>query len=434
MSVASMPAPSRARTFTTLALALAVAACGGSEPAPEAGDTGVEATVFENARVVVGDGTVLDDAMVVVLDGRFAYVGRNAGAELVAGAERVDLSGKTIMPAIVNAHVHLTSTRPERAELLQHYAYYGQSAVVSLGLDEGDVAFQMRDEVVPMGARSLTAGRGITSPEPGRSEVPYWVTSEDEARAAVRELAAKNVDWVKIWVDDRNGQYERLSQPLYSAVIDEAHTHGLRVTAHVFTLEDAKGLLRAGIDAFAHGIRDRDIDDELVALWQERPEVVLVPNLPGPGVASDVAWLAGTVPADQLGEMEAAAARESASAQEAFGIQARNLVRLQEAGVTIAFGTDGSAPWAAHQEMEDMVRTGMSPADVIVAATSASAELLRLDDLGSVTAGRSADFVVLGANPLDDITNTRRIADVYLRGERLDREALARKFLRPVAQ
>jgi imidazolonepropionase-like amidohydrolase len=84
--------------------------------------------------------------------------------------------------------------------------------------------------------------------------------------------------------------------------------------------------------------------------------------------------------------------------------------------------------------MEDMVRTGMSPADVIVAATSTSAELLGLDDLGSVTAGRSADFIVLDANPLDDITNTRRIRDVYLRGERIERESLAQKFLRPAAQ
>lgn len=417
---------------TAVGAALVMGACAGSESETEEG--GVSATVFENARVIVGDGTVMDDAMVVVLDGRFAWVGPNARAELMEGAERVDLAGKTIMPAVVNAHVHLASTRPERTEMLQHYAWYGQSAVISLGLDEGDVAFQMRDEVVPMGARSLTAGRGITSPEPGRTEVPYWVTGEDEARAAVRELAAKNVDWVKIWVDDRNGQYERLSQPLYTAVIDEAHVHGLRVIAHVFTLEDAKGLLRAGVDAFAHGIRDRDVDDEVVALWRDRPEVVLIPNLPGPGVATDVSWLAGTVPPDQLAEMAAAAARESGSAQEAFGIQARNLVRLQEAGVRVAFGTDGSAPWAVHQEMEDMVRTGMSPADVIVAATSASAELLRLDDLGSVTVGRSADFLVLDANPLDDITNTRRISDVYLRGERLDREALARKFLRPTAQ
>ena len=146
----------------------------------------------------------------------------------------------------------------------------GVGVAMSLGQDDGDVPFKVRTETIPDAARYRTAGRGITTPEPGRSEIPYWITSVDEGRAAVQELAALNVDLVKIWVDDRSGQYEKLSSELYGPVIEEAHRHGLRVTAHVFTLEDAKGLLRAGVDAFAHGIRDRDIDDELLALFEER--------------------------------------------------------------------------------------------------------------------------------------------------------------------
>ena len=335
----------------------------------------------------------------------------------------MDLGGKTVMPAIVNAHIHLDPERDARTEQLQHMAYYGASLVVSLGHDEGDTPFEIRDEIVPDGARSQTAGRGITTPEPGRSEVPHWVTTEEEAREAVRELAAQQVDIVKIWVDDRGGQYERLSPELYGAVIDEAHANGLRVTAHVFRLEDAKGLLRAGIDAFAHGIRDMDVDDELVDLWRERPDVVLVPNLPGPGVVEEFGWLSGTVSADRIAEMNAGSTDRPA-AQESFGIQARNLVRLSQEGFKVAFGTDGSSPWAVHQELADMVRTGMTPADVIVAATSASAEFVGADDLGTIGAGRSADFLVLDANPLDDITNTRAISGVYLRGVAVDRDAL----------
>jgi imidazolonepropionase-like amidohydrolase len=291
----------------------------------------------------------------------------------------------------------------------------------------------MRDQVVPDGARSLTAGRGITAPEPGRSEVPYWVTTEEEARAAVRELAAQEVDMVKIWVDDRNGQYDRLAPELYAAVIDEAHQNVLRVTAHVYTLEDAKGLLRAGIDAFAHGVRDRDVDDELLGLWAERPNVVLVPNLPGPGVAVDLSWLSETVPPEELAEMQEAQVDRPA-AQEAFAIQARNLDRLHEAGVPIAFGTDGSTPWAVHQEMEDMVRSGLTPAEVIVAATRTSAELIGMGDVGTIAPDMSADFIVLDADPLADITNTRLIDAVYLRGERVDREALAARFRGMTAQ
>jgi len=403
--------------------AVLMAGCAG----PEAGgDAAV--TVFEGARLIVGDGSApIEDAVFVVEGDRITQAGRRADVQIPEGATRVDLSGKTVMPAVVNAHMHLASTRDERVAQLQHMAYYGAGLVVSLGQDTGDVPFEMRDEAVPDGARSRTAGRGITAPEPGRSEVPFWITSEEEARAAVQELSEQEVDFVKIWVDERNGQYTKLSPALYGAVIDEAHRHGLRVTAHIFTLEDAKGLLRAGIDAFAHGVRDRDIDDELVALWSERPNVVLVPNLPNPGVALDLGWLSGTVPAGELQEMQEAS-RDRPAAQESFGIQARNLARLSQEGVRIAFGTDGSTPWALHQEMEDMVRSGMTPAEVIVAATRNSAELMQMTDMGTVAVGKSADFIVLDANPLDEITNTRRIAAVYLRGIAVDRDALSARL------
>lgn len=401
--------------------AILVAGCAGPE-------TGGEATVFEGARLIVGDGSAaIEDAVFVVEGDRITQAGQRADVEIPESATRVDLSGKTVMPALVNTHVHLASTRAERIDQLQHMAYYGAGVAVSLGLDDGDVAFEMRDEVIADGARSRTAGRGITAPEEGRTEVPIWITSETEARTAVQELAANQVDLIKIWVDTRNDQFVKLTPALYGAVIDEAHSEGLRVTAHIFNLEDAKGLLRAGIDAFAHGIRDRDIDDELVALWSERPNVVLVPNLPNPGVAGDLSWLSGTVPAADLQRMQEAQ-RDRPAAQESFGIQARNLARLSQAGITVAFGTDGSTPWAVHQEMEDMVRSGMTPAQVIVAATRNSAELMQMTDIGTVEVGKSADFIVLDANPLDDITNTRRISEVYLRGTAVDREALGARF------
>lgn len=401
--------------------AILVAGCAGPE-------TGGEATVFEGARLIVGDGSAaIEDAVFVVEGDRITQAGQRADVEIPESATRVDLSGKTVMPALVNTHVHLASTRAERIDQLQHMAYYGAGLAVSLGLDDGDVAFEMRDEVIADGARSRTAGRGITAPEEGRTEVPIWITSETEARTAVQELSANQVDLIKIWVDTRNDQFVKLTPALYGAVIDEAHSEGLRVTAHIFNLEDAKGLLRAGIDAFAHGIRDRDIDDELVALWSERPNVVLVPNLPNPGVAGDLSWLSGTVPAADLQRMQEAQ-RDRPAAQESFGIQARNLARLSQAGITVAFGTDGSTPWAVHQEMEDMVRSGMTPAQVIVAATHNSAELMQMTDIGTVEVGKSADFIVLDANPLDDITNTRRISEVYLRGIAVDREALGARF------
>ena len=418
-TLGSSPFVTAAGLSCGLALAAACAA-----PEPEQAPDATDAIVFEGARVLVGDGGVIENATFVVDGDRLVSVGASGAVEVPAGAERVDLTGRTVMPAIIDTHVHLRETRDELVEDLQRKAYYGVGVVLSLGRGASDMAFQTRDEVLQNAARYRTVGRGITRPEPGRTEIPYWISTQEEGRTAVQELATRNVDMVKIWVDDRGGQFEKLPPELYGAVIDEAHQHGLRVIAHLFTLEDGKGLLRAGIDAFAHGIRDMDIDDEVVELFRERPHVVLAPNLPSAGVAADLSWLSGTIPPDQLEQMQERSVDRPA-AQEAFGIQARNLARLNAEGVTIAFGTDGGAGWSPHAEMEDMVRAGMTPADVLVAATRNSADLLALDDVGTLDAGKSADFVVLEANPLDDITNTRRIVDVYLRGTAVDRAALS---------
>jgi imidazolonepropionase-like amidohydrolase len=374
---------------------------------------------YEGARVIVGDGSVIENATLVVQGEKIEEVGPAAGVRVPAGATRVSLAGKTVMPMLIDTHVHLGAGREAVVRDLKRRAYYGVGAVLSLGTDTFDV-LDLRSEAIPGGARFLSAGRGITMQEPGRTTVPYWVMSEAEARNAVRELAAHNVNIVKIWVDTRDGKYKKLSPEIYGSIIDEAHKRGLRVTAHIFDLEDAKGLIRAGVDALAHGVRDQDIDEEIVALFRERPGLVLTPNLPERGVRTDLAWLKPGLASSQLEILERANT-DRPIAQAFFGIQARNLAKLNAAGVRITMGTDGNRPWGPHEEMQDMVLAGMTPMQVIVAATRNSAEFLRLRDTGTLHAGKSADFIVLDANPLDDITNTRRISAVVLRGTPVDR-------------
>ncbi|WP_116813506.1 amidohydrolase family protein [Steroidobacter cummioxidans] len=396
---------------------IAIAGCGkSSEPAAPVQSSAV---LFEGGRLITGSGASIENAAFLVENGRFVTVGAAGEVPLPAGAQRVDLSGKTVIPAIIDAHTHLSTTRDELIVDLERRAYYGIGAALSLGSDDASTPLEIREEVLPNAARYRSAGLGITAPEPGRREV-HWVTTEEAARQAVRTEADRKVEIVKIWVDDRDGKFQKLSPALYRAVIDEAHQRGLKVAAHIFALDDAKELLRAGIDIFAHGVRDRDIDEEFVSLIKARPNVVLIPNLPNRGVATDVSWLASSVSAEELGKLQESA-KDDPKAQAAFGIQARNLARLAREGVTIALGTDGNTPWAPHVELEDTVVAGLSPADALVAATRNSAAVVGLSDTGTIEAGKRADFVVLEANPLEDIKNTRRISSVYLSGDQVSR-------------
>jgi imidazolonepropionase-like amidohydrolase len=424
---------------------------------PVAAQTPAAATgtmLFEGARLIDGDGRpAVENSAFVVEGSRITQVGTRGSVRKPDGAAVVDLKGKTVIPALIDTHSHLgytdartgdtSSAHYTRDNLLDHlrrYAYYGIAATLSMGLDRGELPYELRAMPVDGTALFRTAGRGIAMPNAGPNalywrDAPYGITTESEGRQAVRELAAKKADFVKIWVDDRNKTVTPLPPSLYRPIIEEAHKLGLNVIAHVYYLADAKELLRAGIDGFAHGIRDLEVDDEIMGLFKARPQVFVIPNLPDtPPFGPDLPWLSETLPPSQIEALKRAAATTLARPR-SFDVQARSLKKLAAAGVRIAFETDAGigAPygWSAHAEIADMVTAGMTPMQVVVAATRTAAEILELDQLGTIAGGKSADFIVLDANPLDDITNTRRMSQVYLRGRAIDRKALSREWSRP---
>jgi imidazolonepropionase-like amidohydrolase len=374
-----------------------------------------QVTAYEGARLIVGDGSVVENGTLVVDGGRIVQAG--AGVAVPAGAQRVSLTGKTVMPMMIDTHVHLSATRERLIRDLKQRAYWGVSAAMSMGTDNLEL-LPMRSEVIPGAARFLSAGRGITRKEPMRPT--HQIETEDEGRKAVRDNKALNVEIIKVWVDDREGKVQKVTPAQYAAIIDEAHKLGMRVSAHIFNMDDAKGLMRAGLDIFAHGVRDKDVDDETVVMFKQRPNLPLIPNLPDRGVKVDRSWMQAGMPADEFAKLEETNA-DRPGVQTFHGIQARNLAKMKAAGVRITMGTDGNRPWGAHEEMEDMVLAGMTPMQVLVASTRNGAELLRLADAGTLQAGKSADFIVLDGNPLDDIKNTRKISSVVLRGAAVDR-------------
>lgn len=441
---------------------LFAAACSSSS-AGLAPQTGAVA-FFEGARLITGEGSgPIEDSAFIVENDKFTRIGKRGEFEASGNAVRVDLTGKTVMPALIEVHTHVgywkgmvnsaeNYTRENILDHLDRFAYSGVAAVLSLGVDRGDLVYQLRDEPRPGQPLLRTAGRGLARPDGGPGvplrDAPYGISTEAEARKAIQELAAKKVDFVKIWVDDRGGTVPKLTPPLYRAAIDEAHKHNLRVMAHVATMADVKDLVRAGIDGFAHPVwREQEVDDELIALFKQRPKVFVLTTLKwgirtgGRPALLDEPLLRELYPREELEQAGAALAKakpdDVARAREAWtGRVSHSVAKLNAAGVSFALGSDFGGTgigaqflgWTSHMELENLVAVGLTPAQAIVAATRTAAEILGLGQLGTVAAGKSADFIVLDANPLDNIAHTRRIAKVYLRGHEVNRARLRAKW------
>jgi imidazolonepropionase-like amidohydrolase len=396
----------------------------------------------------------------IVRDGRITWVGPKSKLVVPAGAETLDLTGRYVMPGIINLHGHLGNTRgltqdPKnytRENLDQNlriYASYGVTAVLSLGTDP-ELVYQTRSEQRagrPRSTRIFTAGRGFTgkagypTSAPGMAGVPFEVESADQARKAVAVLADRKVDAVKIWVDDHLGRERKIPMDLSKAIIDAAHKHGIKVSAHIFYLNDARLLVENGLDALAHSVRDAPVDDALIAAMKKRgvwqSAATLTREVSTFVYAESPAWLddpffTRSVGADVVATLKSAEYRKRAAADPDFAklpgfleTAKRNLKRLVDAGVKVGFGTDTGPParfpgYFEHMEMQLMVEAGLTPMQVIQAASKNAAEFLgESKNLGTLEVGRWADLIVLERNPLEDIRNTRSIEQVFIAGNRI---------------
>ena len=430
-----MHSPHRCAT-AMLAVAVLAAACGGP-PEPVGPTPGL--TAFTGARLIIGDGVTVESGTLVVRDGVIETVGPSDLVVPPEDAATVDLAGRTVTPGLVNAHGHVNNvvglqadpafyTEEHVVEQLALYARYGVTTVASLGGDGPEaVAVRGREGPGLDHARIRVAGPVIVADTP------------EQAVERVNAAADMDVDFIKIRVDDNLGATEKMTPEVYQAVIDTAHERGLKLTAHLYYLDDAKALLDAGADFIAHSVRDLDVDQELIDkltasgvcvcptlmrevstyVYEERPEWF-----------DDDFFLKDADPqvVAALEDPERQEAVRNSSSAQTYKAQLptamRNVKALHDAGVRIAMGTDtGPAArfqgYFEHGELDLMVESGLTPMQAIVASTRDAAACLGLQGVGTLEAGNFADFVVYTANPAEDIGNSRTIESVWIAGNRV---------------
>jgi imidazolonepropionase-like amidohydrolase len=436
-------------------MALLLACCGMSLSA--AADT----VVLHDVNLIDGSGGApRAHTDVVIRDGRIAAI-RAASGRSIRGTV-VNLSGRTVLPGLISDHSHLGLTDGKNAgaqyatttnilrQLLQYQAY-GVTSVVSLGLNQQSF-YDLQPRIHSgdlQGADMFGADRGFGVPD-GAPPAAMGITQAqvyrpntiEQARAEVRETASRHPTFVKIWVDDFHGQMpQKLSPPIYQAIIEEAHAQGLRVAAHVYYLADAKQLVADGVDVLAHGVRDVPVDQEFIGavkthhvwyiptlgldesayLFAEHPDLASQPLLAHalqPALAeqlADPAWRAGVL----------RDAKKLAADKSSLTMNEKNLKTLYDAGVQIGFGTDsGATPlriagFAEHRELDLLVEAGLTPLQAVGTATKNAAALLKLDDRGTVAPGKWADLLVVQGDPSQQIADVDRIVSVWRHGKQV---------------
>jgi len=419
-----------------------------------------QTTALRGARVIDGSGgAAIDNAVIVIRDGRIVAIGPSAGTPVPSDAEVVDYTGKTIIPGLISDHSHVgifvgLKAAPENynrdsiLRQLKQLEAYGVTTVMALGLN-GPLFYELRPELhagrLP-GADLFGAdqGIGVVGGQPSAAVVPVGenqVSRPDTvemARESIRQMAARKTDMVKIWLDSAGGLMPKLKPEVYSAVIDEAHKNGLRVAAHIYDLDDAKAVVRAGVDVIAHGVRDKPVDPEFIDMMKAQslwyiPTIVL--DYTNFAFAEHPAWTREPFFQRALHPAVRAQLDDPDYRERTLGMPAtaknraavvtnkQNLKAIHDDGVRVGFGSDSGVGLripgvAEHLELALMVEAGLTPMQAMTNATSNAAALLKLDDRGVLASGKLADLVVLDGDPIADISNSRRIHAIWHRGKK----------------
>lgn len=406
-------------------------------------------------------GPPVSDSVVIVAGSRIRAIGNRANTPIPAGVQKIDGRGKFLVPGLIDLHVHLGTragakydtadyTRERIERNLNAYLYFGVTSVRSMGIDR-QAGFDVRKaerEGKLQTARLFTAGRGFTAPggHPSQEvgDVVVQTNSPEEARKQVDTLAAQQVDAIKIWVDDLGHKAPKVKPAVMDAILDQARKYNIPVTAHIYSLADTEYLVRAGAAGFLHMIQDtEDIDPAFIARLRDL-RIVFAPTL----VRQELDWLytehpnllddpdlARSVDADVIAAAKQAArdAHPMPAERADFERAMHNTRKLAAGGVLIGVGSDGGSGLdfpglTTHRELELLAAAGLSPMDVIVAATRNGALALRKsDELGTIESGRRADLMLVSANPLEDVGNLRKIDRLMLNGDWVDREHLTLK-------
>ena len=404
-----------------------------AEPSPDDAPAPNLVQAWVGARIIDGTGRpAIEKATLVIRNGHIEAVGKRV--KIPAGVERIDATGKTIIPGLINAHGHLNSE-----DRLGVYLRDGITTILSLG---GDKEFALR-EFCAKAAPGTVPRLYVAGPIQDSSAIPgaVVVTTPEQARKSVDELIRHKPDIIKVRIDDFRGARQKMTPEVYGAVIDEAHKNGFRTAAHIVFLEDAKGVLRAGVDYIAHSVRDQEVDEEFIALMKKRHvsysptltrELAVFTYSETPSFFSDPFFLKEADPAEiaQMQDPKRQGAMKTDPAgqwyKEHLPVAMRNLKILSDAGINIAMGTDsGGGPgrfqgYFEHLELEYETKAGLTPMQALVSATSGAAKAINISkEVGTLEKGKLADFLVLTANPLEDIKNTRAIESVWVGGVRV---------------